>query len=154
MQHKIIQSTEAKKVITKARERHWRFKHIGNDGMIDNPTLDDEWLKVPIEQDTSIIPKRAINRVRYIQESGFKIQGVIVAHEAPKLLTAPVMESKPVETPSKESISAAESLVEIFSTVLTGFGYVLLFMPLVLLDPVLIVVLESGEEIEVMRWYE
>jgi hypothetical protein len=153
MNIQIIQSTEAKKALVLARQYHWFFRVIGTSKMIPNPTYKDGWWLVPVQDDKTIIPKNATQRVEKLIANGVRIQGVIVAHEAPKLLYAPPKE------PFKIDYDAIGKTIEqiaagLASVIATMFGILFLLVPMAMIDPALIVVLEDGSWVEVMRWYD
>ena len=104
--------------------------------------------------DNKEIPKTALKRVVTLETAGLKIKQMIVAHEAPPLLTAPEPEKKPFEMPDLKP--TIDFVVNAVAVVAFGFFYLLGYalITAVTLDPALIVVLEDGSWIEVMRWYE
>lgn len=168
---------DAMKTTEMARENHWGFRYIGNMEMLSAPFQVGNWEFIPLE-DKSIIPKRAMQRIQAIEKEGIKTQGLVIAYDheppgIPKLLTAPppklLAEPKPVLVPKQapqktDDPKQSNELVAIAGTVLmTTFGVIgallvgfisLLVFALSIGDPALIVVLEDGSWIEVMRWYE
>ena len=149
-----IQTTQSKQVLTLGREHHWRFRVVEDEGMITSPKIRNEWLYVPIFNNESSINPRAMTRVSAIKEAGFTINGLIIAHEAPKLLCSPPKpEPEPIEIP-KSNPQVVATLSVVVLGILEAFGYLMLLAPLVLIDPALIVVLDDGSWIEVMRWLE
>ena len=153
MQKQIVHSIESKKVLALARNKHWKFRSHGQNGMIDTPTFESDWLYIPVDQDKSIIPNRAFKRVQVIKDAGFVPRQIIVAHEASKLLTAPQKLPKNVEFPSEQVETAFTSAVNVLLILGRALGYVLL-MSVLAVDPALIVVLPDGTWMEVMRWYD
>ena len=139
-------SGQAKAVVAKAREKHWHFKVLGNFGMPEIPAINNEWLYIPVTVDDPIIPKRALARVKVVQQMGLKTQGLIIAHEAPKQLCAPVVEPPKVEPVKRLDLASA------VAEILRVLGS--LFLVGLLLDPALIVVLDDGTWIEVMSWLD
>lgn len=145
-------SREAREVVNFGREKHWRFHPIQASGKLATPVIIDDWLFIPVDDDTSIIPGTALARVEAIKSAGFKTQGLILAHEAPKMLPMPKRQPKPkTEEAPKVNTSL---IVEFITGALEVFGYVLLFSAMAIVDPALIVVLEDGTWLEVMTWYE
>jgi hypothetical protein len=149
-----IQSNEVGKALTLARKNHWWFRVIGTGAMISSPKYQDGWWLVPINEDKTIIPKNALERVEKLKQDGIRIQGVIVAHEAPKLLCAPAKEPFKIDTEaiSKTAGEVAAGLARVIATIFGILFYLVTFA--VLVDPALIVVLEDGTYVEVMTWYE
>jgi hypothetical protein len=154
----LIQSTEVRQVMTIAQEKHWGFRMLKNEHMISSPVYENGWWFVPETDDESIIPTKAIERVEKLKEMGFKIQGVIVAHEAPKLLCPPKTQPKPKPQPKKVETTeidlgrVAEIAGSILVAVVTSLFYFL--MMAVTIDPAVIIVLEDQSWVEVYRWHE
>jgi hypothetical protein len=149
-----VQANDVGKALTLARKNHWWFRVIGTGSMISSPKYQDGWWLVPINEDKTIIPKNALQRVEKLKQDGIRIQGVIVAHEAPKLLCAPAKEPFKIDTEaiSKTVGEVAAVLARILATM---FGILFYMMAAgILVDPALIVVLEDGTNLEVMSWYE
>ncbi|MFC1879101.1 hypothetical protein ACFLZW_04240 [Chloroflexota bacterium] len=144
---------ETKQVVALAKNNHWGFRVLGYGDVITSPVYHNQWWFVPAEQDDSTIPGRATNRVQAILDAGHKIQGVIVAHEAPKLLQDSRQANMDILT-GQHVKDAVGVLVRVVTTAATFFGYLFAFGLLALVDPALIVVLEDGTWVEVMRWYE
>lgn len=173
-------SNEAKEVLTMAREKHWGVRIIGEGDMLTSHVHEDDWLYIPLEQDHSIIPKRALDRLRAIKAAGIRTQGAIVAHEAPRLLAPPKQDSKIAGIDKKKIkralltgtvlavagggvmvafVTIVVSIVAVLFAamaavgVLMGFAFMLVSVGC-LIDPCLIVCLddEYGTRIELMRW--
>ena len=152
-----VQSNETKKVIALAKTLHWGLRVVGTEPMISSPEYRNGWWFVPVSEDKTIIPKKAWERVATMQLLDFKIQGMIVAHEAPKLLTAPKIAEfppKPVEIDwigfgkvlKRGLVILGQMMFVLFC--FTGMGLVMM------VDPALIVVLDDGKWVEVYRWQE
>jgi hypothetical protein len=143
-------SDDAKYALAVGRENHYWFRVLGTMGVIPQPVYKDEWWYLPYEPDINI-PEKALKRAE-ILKSEIPIKQMIVAHEAPLLLCAPAPKKK--ELPEIGSVvgiafkTAGVVLLAMFS--LVG----LFFTSAVAVDPALIVVLEDGTWVEVMRWYE
>ena len=155
MKIKTIQSNEVRQVLTVARNQHWGFRVLKNEPMISSPVYDDGWWFVPETDNESIIPTKALERVEKLKEMGFKIQGVIIAHEAPKLLappkTQPKVQPQKVQAPSIDVGQVAGVAGSVFVTILTGLFYLMLMA--VTIDPAIIVVLKDQSWVEVYRWH-
>ena len=86
-------------------------------------------------------------------KSGVRIKGFVIAHEAPRLLTAPAPKKNDFKNNQTGAIVPDTS--EFFGTLIQGLlFFITLIFQAALLDPALIVVLEDGTWLEVMRWYE
>lgn len=139
-----IQSFDLSKVLKLADKNHWGFRVSDEQGMIDHPKYQDQWWYIPISEDEKIIHENAKMRIEAIKRSGVKIQGLILGHEAPRLLQAPPHPPKVIEAKQakpKPDFSFLPSL--------------LLYLGMAMLvDPALFVVLDDGTWVEVMTWYE
>jgi len=157
-------STPTRQVLSLAQKHHWGFRVVGSGGMIDNPVYQEGWWFFPLKEDKSIIPTKAFQRVEEVRSKNH-IQGLIVAHDFPKLLPAPLPQTKPItiEKPEKEidfdKDKAVATLGAVVGAVLVGLatlvGIVLITgIQLILIDPSLIVVLEDGTWVSVYSWLE
>jgi hypothetical protein len=146
-------------------EKQFRPRPVAVAEMLDSHLLYDEWLFIPRDQDSSIIPKEAERRVEALRVAGIPIVGEIVAHEAPKLLPAPAepaIDWDEVKEKAKKGVMAtAVAALAVTTAVALAFGYILVagLTGLVMLDPALIAVVEdpdTGEHywLEVARWRE
>jgi hypothetical protein len=153
MQFQIINSRDTQLALEMADEEHWDFRVLGTEGMLDDPLYRDEWWFIPLDSEM-IIPQRALKRVEAIQNLGIRTQGLIVAHEAPLLLNEPQKPKLVIQHDELEQmiVQFANFVMEVARI----FGLIVLFSlsSIVMLDPALIVVLEDGTWVEVMRWVE
>jgi hypothetical protein len=145
-----IISQQARQAILVGRQHHWRFKVVGQGEPPSQPVYKDEWWFETVHT----IPEKGKDRLEALQRARVPFKSMIIAHEAPKLLTAPKempkkQESKSSTTPILPAVEAIA--VGIVTILLLVFG---LMFRAVLLDPALIVVLEDGTWVEVMTWYE
>ncbi len=85
---------EARFAINVGKEHHWRFRVVGNGGMIEEPDFKNGWWYCP----ESTTPPEAVGRVNALINRGVKIQGVIVAHETSNALPAPKV-TRPSQAP-------------------------------------------------------
>lgn len=130
----IVPSTLAKKAIAIGFKNHWRFRAV------QETTYKKEWRTETITN----APQTAQDRLQALRTAGITYRTVLIAHEAPRLLAAPLpmKEKKTVETTTPFAIFEV-------------MGFILAFLfQAILLDPALIVVLEDGTWLEVMTWYE
>ena len=102
-----------------------------------------------------------------LEKSGFKIQQIVIGHEASKLLAAPAkpvpIKIPKVKKPKKAPIGIAKVLtasMKLVVGVVAAAASVMVFVmgtalgTVLLLDPTVIVVLEDGTWLECMSWYE
>ncbi len=140
----IIMSKHARSALQVGFKNHWRFRILGQGEVPAEPVYRGEWWFSP----ASKVPQAALGRVRALKRSNIPIKGYVLAHEAPKALQAPKIETSPVTPPSQQSTAAANFLLE---GLLLMVGVIFQAM---LVDPAFIVVLEDGTWLEVCTWYE
>jgi len=130
----IVPSTLAKKAISVGFKNHWRFRAV------QETTYKSEWRTETITE----APQTAQERLEALKRAGVVYHTILIAHEAPRLLVAPlpVKKKKTVET------TTTFPIFEVLGFIFT------LFFQAILLDPALIVVLDDGTWLEVMTWYE
>ena len=145
-----IISQQARQAILAGRRIHQRFKVVGHGDLPEEPFYKDEWWFETIQT----MPDKGKACLEELQRAKVHIKGMVIAHEAPRLLTAPKATPKKedFEVPANPILPAVEVVASVFVTILlVVFG---LAFRAVLLDPALIVVLEDGTWLEVMTWYE
>jgi hypothetical protein len=137
-----LPATQTHLIMALGKERSWPFSYLGNAPLLDRPVQVGEWWLVPAQQDTSLIPGRALYRIQTIYRLGLRPAGWVVAHEAPKLLSAP--DQKPKKKPNLLPYLA----------VLGGLGWLLAstLTTVALVDPILIAITPEGDWIEIDRW--
>jgi hypothetical protein len=147
MNTKII-SYDARKAVQVGYDNHWRFRVVGQGEVPAESFYRDEWVFEPIKA-----PQVAQDRIEKLKQSGIRFKGFVIAHEAPRLLSAPAPKKNDFKNNQTSGILPdAEAL---FGNLLKGFLFFLTFVfQVALLDPALIVVLEDGTWLEVMTWYE
>lgn len=123
-----IISYQARQAIAIGRQNHWRFKVTQKR---------DEWVYETVE-----VPQVGKDRIDALRRAGVRINGFVVGHEAPRLLTAPKEEKKHDFKITPVSIPDLSWMLELVVTLFFS----------ALLDPALIVVLEDGTWLEVMNW--
>jgi hypothetical protein len=150
----IIYSPFATMAVAAGDQHHMGFKVVGCGEVPHESFYQDEWWYQPVESE-STIPSSGLKRLDVLRKAGIKIKGVVIAHEAPRLLNAPKPEPKNTNHPSTDR-GADFDLQRVLGTVLSGllmvFGIFLLVA--IRVDPALIVVLEDDTWLEVMTWYE
>ena len=145
MDFKIVPSKQACEAIAVGFQNHWRFR------IVNENSFKRDWVIETLPE----APQNAQERIQTLKGAGIGITGFVVAHEAPRLLVAPQAVPS-VDHPSKP-VTASDT-----SNVILPIGEILLFvlgmffqmMPLLLLDPALIAVLDDGTWLEVMTWYQ
>ena len=143
-------SHEARKAIQVGYENHWRFRVVGIGGVPEKSYYRDEWVYEPTEA-----PQSAQDRLDVLKGSGIGIKGFVIAHEAPRLLSAPATAPKKQDFKNNQTDGIVPDTSEVVSKLVQGFVFFLaLIFQAALLDPALIVVLEDGTWLEVMTWYE
>jgi len=144
------------KVLELAQKEHWGFRVKEEHGMIEVPEYHNEWWYIPAQEDDPIIPENARTRVEAIKRM-MPIQGLIIGHEAPKLLCKPKEVPKPkvqpVVNPQNPPVANPLNGSAVLGILLLIPEIMLGMLPLLLLDPALYVVLPDGTRIEVMSWY-
>ena len=147
----------------------------------ERPVFYNDWWLVPAEQDNSLIPVRAYERVQALYAAGIKPKGFVIAHEAPPLLSAPEERGLPKKALVNwgqvwrflqirvvrplVSVNTWAALVPALLLVLKALAIgvgALVMMPialvtglgaLVLMDPVLVAVTEDDYWVEIDRWW-
>jgi len=167
-----LMSNEIKEVLTKAREKHWRFAVVGEGGMIPAPMYQDGWWYMPMEKPDNIICRKYYQRIKLVAQN-VGMQGLIIADESPKLLAAPKKtwsSPKPYkvaplkvgrieEMPDVDWQTVGQVLKvvgKVTLAVVVGTLYFLAIVASVLasVDPKVIVVTKSGTWVEVVSWYK
>jgi hypothetical protein len=138
-------SPSALRALKVGQDNHWRFRIVGQGDVPREPVYRDEWWFKALRE----VPESAVGRLLALRRAGLKFKGVVIAHEAPRQLTAPV---EPKEDFKNTNILPA---LQDAGAVL---GQIFLFMGSLMVaamvDPALIVVLDDGTWVEVMTWYE
>ena len=149
---KYIYSPYATKAIAEGRKHHMRFRVRGQGDVPPEPFYKDEWWYEILKSD-SIIPAEVGERVEVLKKAGIPIKGFVIAHEAPKILTAPRQEKIPEVMDAPFELSGAlEAISALLGVFLAVFG--LLLVAAIRLDPALIAVLPDGTWLEVATWYD
>ena len=173
-QHTINPETQA--FVALGKEKEWEVAVLGRAPMLAEPVRLGDWLLMPVEEDASPMPTRAIERVQAIYAAGLRPQGFVVVHEAPLLLTTPEgRHAKAWQFPSlsPDAKSALKAAAGTLGVVAVGIGAVtgiaalavaalsvaavlavpvFLLAGMTLIDPILVVVTEDGYWVEIDRW--
>lgn len=149
-------SIEARKAVMLGWQNHMMFRVIDGGEVPHEPYYKDQWWFETLKSE-AILPLEGEKRLELFRKAGIKIQSVVIAHEAPRILSAP----KPVVKEPQKSTTAdtLNNLLPVLATIVAAVGAVLglfamLFVRAILIDPALIVVLEDGTWVEVMTWVE
>ena len=169
-------SRQVRELETLSRREGWNHAVLGQAPLPTRPVRLGDWLMVPVEQDSSPVPARALRRVQSIFEAGIRPEGFVLVHEAPKLLAGPPekepeslqMGALPDGLRSKLkaigmglgavglALVAIPGLVALAVVALSLAGLVIapvaLVVGAVVVDPILIAVTEDGYWVEVDRW--
>ncbi len=160
---------ETRKLMQLGKEHGWEFTLLGQAPLPATAIRLKDWLLVPVSEDSSVIPSRALERVQALYAAGLRPQGFVIAHEAPRLLPAP--QSTPPQssvgsslvTRLRESLRLTDEAREAVSSSLYLLGRVAVMAALsslslvavsaLTLDPILVAVTEDGYWIEIDRWW-
>ncbi len=141
MDFKIVPSKQALEAISVGFQNHWRFR------VVNESSYKRDWV-------TETLPKAPVTaqeRIQTLKKAGIKINAFVVAHEAPRLLTAPFAE--PTAEPIQHSKTSTANF-PIGESLFFVFGMFIQMLPLLFLDPAIIAVLEDGTWLEVMTYYQ
>ncbi len=145
-----IISEETRRAILAGRQIHRRFKVVGQGELPTAPFYKDQWWFETIHT----VPEVGKPCLDALQRARVRLKGMVIAHEAPRLLTAPkeAPQKEDFKVPSNPILPVVETGASIFAAALIMF-FGLVFRA-VLLDPALIVILEDGTWLQVMTWYD
>jgi hypothetical protein len=152
----LIYSPYATKAIAVGRRQGMRFRAVDQRAVPPEPFYEDGWWYEFLKPEYTI-PSQVRERIKVIERSGIPIKELIIAHEAPKLLTAPIAEKKPEKTSTDKDVSFdATPLVEAIVKVLGAFLMVVgvIFVAAIRIDPAVIAVLPDQTWLEVAKWYD
>ena len=150
-----ITQSQVQQFLSLGDQLGWHTEVLGKAPMLKDSVRLQDWLLVPAHEDTTVLPRRTMNRIQTIYNQGLHPQGFVVVHEAPMQLVSP----KP-ETEEKSSLEW-EGGGKVFSIIAKVMGALLLggmLLPLgllaglVMLDPILVAVTQDGYWIEIDRW--
>lgn len=157
---------QERRILALGEMRHWDFRVLGVAPVPQTATYIKDWWLVPLHEDTSSIPARALERVQALYEAGIRPKAFVIAHEAPKQIAPP--KDTPIVSPfAYWSKRAAESTVTILKAagtviavaapiLLTVLGTTLLMSVTVagalVADPCLIAVTDDDVWIQIDYW--
>ena len=167
-------SREAQQLVRLGRERGWAPAVVGHAPLPSEPFRYKDWVVVPAEQDTSLVPARALQRVQDLFSAGLRPKGFVVVHEAPRLLSAPAgdtprpLDLSPISAQLKSGLKVAGAVLGVTAAALAAVSVAAvlvvgvlavaalavpaLAVAAVVVDPILIAVTEDGWWIEIDRW--
>ena len=140
-------SQDGRQVVAFGRGQGWYFNYLGKAPIPEKPLHLGKWLVLPAEQDNSVMPDHAWERIQAIYQAGYQPAGWVVVHEAPKLLPAPQ------ETEKKKDKNILGWGAALGGLVTLG-AFLLPVLSAAILDPILILVTPEMEWIEIDRWFE
>jgi hypothetical protein len=155
-------SSQARQTLALGEQRGWDFKVLGKAPLPQTPVHLENWLIVPATQDRSHIPPKTFQRIQSLYANGIRPIGFVVVHEAPRMLSTPQKTAGPKASqaaPIPERIAGTkpvtfESVISSLAAGLSPLAMIFgaIFMGLIMIDPILVVVTEEGEWIEIDRW--
>jgi hypothetical protein len=155
-------SSQAQQTIDIGSQRGWHFHLLGQAPLPTIPIRLENWLILPATQDQSNLPPKTFQKIQTLYANGVRPKGFVVVHEAPRSLPAPKIKDNPKPVTTKlpttgELKTDPSSLVTIFTSLSSLLGPMMMimgavFMGLAMIDPILVVVTEAGEWIEIDRW--
>lgn len=166
---KLVKSPEAVKAVAVGLKNRKTFRPMRQRGVITEWFREDDWWFEPYEQTRSIVPAEALRRVEILRSNGVGIKGMVIAHEAPLALMAPVTERQTDHFSNGVKVAIVTlvagvavvvamaltaPLVAVAVPTASVLSLPLLLTTAVLVDPCLIVVLSDGTWLEVCRWDE
>ena len=156
----IVRSRHATEALAIARKRGMTMRVVGQGDVPLEPFYRDEWWYESVTQE-STIPAEGLRRIKELKKAGVLTKGIVIAHEAPRLLSAPP--TNPHESVRNRDFTGAQTgeidvqrilsvIGAVLMSVFTVFGFVLITA--IRLDPALIVVLQDDTWLEILTWYE
>lgn len=142
-----IISHTAKQAVDLGNRQHWRFRVIGQGEVPTEPSYRDQWWFEPVTE-----TMHGKDRLDALRRAGVRFKGMLIAHEAPRLLTAPKDSDFKINPSIPASQSSMDGLAERLAmglALLVGFAF-----QAMLSDPALIVILEDQTWLELATWYE
>lgn len=148
-------------------EQNWGFRVLGVAPVPPVPIFHNQWWLVPIEQDHSPIPERALERVHALYASGIRPRAFVIAHEVPLQLRPPA--NAPQISPlefwagrlTEHSVTVLKITGKVLTTVVLPLAVTVLGVTLsamvglasvALADPCLIAVTEDNVWIQIDFW--
>ncbi len=150
-----------------AEEKHWGIRDLGYKEVPTIPKFVDGFWEEPFSDSNT--NRMAVKRLRAIQAAQIPMKGYFIRHETTRQLTAPVKTKKafpwkPVMVAAVAAVAVtgiAVGLLAALVVALVGVVAMAVLVPSAMfmgvlaaacIDPALVVVLASGEALEVGRW--
>ena len=153
----IVHSRSATEALSIARKNGMTMRVLGKGDVPLVSYYQDEWWFEPVTPE-STIPPEGLRRIQVLTRAKVPIKGLVIAHEAPRLLPAPQIEPSEHQSVRRQSTMEfdLESILAVLSAVCGAFFMLfgIAFVVALRLDPVLIAVLSDDTWIEVMTWYD
>jgi len=151
----IIYSPYATKAIAEGRKKGMRFCAVNQREVPREPFYEDGYWHEILDSEYTIRSDLQ-ERVKVIRKV-VPIKELIIAHEAPKLLTAPIEEKGPEKTSTYTDVSFDSTpillaIVGVLGAILSLVG--MAFISAIQIDPALIAVLPDGTWLKVATWYD
>lgn len=158
-------SEQEREIMAVGQSRHWDFRVLGIAPVPEQPIYFNNWWLVPASQDTSVVPARALERIRGIYEAGIHPKAVVIAHEAPREIAAP--KGTPTISPfqfwtrkvGEHSLTGLKVLgavaavvIPVAATVLGASLLITFGLLAAMVDPCLIVVTEDDVWVQIDYW--
>jgi hypothetical protein len=152
----VVHSRYATEALTVARRNGMTMRVVGQGDVPLEPFYRDEWWYSRVSAE-STLPAKAVKRIETLVKEGIEIKGLVIRHEAPRLLTTPkeekqVKRKRPDAYVPFDALPLLATILGALGAVLAVFGYI--FVMAIQLDPALIAVLPDGTWLEVVTWYE
>lgn len=166
--------TDTEKLLALGRRQGWNSVIVGRGPLPKEAFRHGDWVVVPIEQDSSEIPQRALERVQEVFGAGIRPRGFVLAHEAPAYLLPGRIEEPPSVreriSELKDGVSEAgkaiagpageiaQALAKAAGVAFSGVAALFLLAPAVVLglaiglDPILVAVMEDGYWVAIDQW--
>ncbi len=144
----------AHKALAIGQKHHWGFQVVDKIDIPEEPTYKAGWWLESLQE----APQEAQDRVMALERAGIRVKGIVLAHEAPPLLPAPAPDIKiaPIVSDARKVAVGAGAVLLVASQVVAVAAAAAVAMPVLLLaamvDPKVLVVLEDGTMMEVVRW--
>jgi hypothetical protein len=158
--------SQERDLLAVAKRHNWQFRVMGTAPAPTKPVFYKDWWLIPVTDDNSHIPARALERVQAIYEAGIRPKAFVIAHEARPLLVAPAgaPQMSRLEFWSKQMVDHSAAAAKVAGQVLVvvtpvllailgiGFMAALGLAAAILTDPCLIAVTDNDVWIQVDAW--
>ncbi len=154
-------SPEAGQLLALGQARHWDCEVLGRAPCPTWPVRVEGWLIAPVQQDSSRIPARTLERVQAIYAVGLRPKAFVLVHEAPMQLAAPArpdsgIKMSPHISPELKLLLKALGGLTLGAAALAATAIMAVPLALVLglamVDPILVAITEDDYWIEIDRW--